>query len=293
MNACIRLCMVRCCEEEVPLQGWPRHALEKLAGIVGVQASDFDSLHAAISEQLQSPDPTAASYRNQYDGPGIDALELCIASTLRGRDPSPRIAEMADMISTDRAREIGAIPQTDVSYTVGQAYVSEHRWRHAAWWMAFARNDESSGAYAELVQGIVKIDEDLGVALRSCERALEAWPHGLPSVWAHLLCWSLALAVDDPKRASRFWNALVEQLATPDPDPFDESAAFNLATVGVALAASGDFEAANEYITRARRAHSEGNGRVLYLMRLLLRELPPDEDEPVREFVLKTLTPSE
>jgi hypothetical protein len=97
MNASIQFC-VRGCEEEIPLQGWPLHALEELAGIVGVEASDFGSLHAAISERLQSPDPGVASYRNQHDGPGTDALELCIASTLRDRDPDVRVTEMADMI---------------------------------------------------------------------------------------------------------------------------------------------------------------------------------------------------
>lgn len=288
MNASIRFC-VRGCEEEIPLRGWPLHALEKLAGAVGVEVSDFGLLHAAIGERLQSPDLGVASYRNQHDGPGIDALELCIASTLRDRDPSVRVTEMADVIPTARAREIGAIPRV-VSYTVGRAYVSEHRWRHAAWWMAFACHDDDYGPYAELVQGIAKIDEDLGVALHACERALEKLPHFLSSVWTHLLCWSLALAVDDSKRASRFWNGLVKQLEMPVPEPFDDAPAFNLATVGVTLAASGDFDAANEYITKARRAHAEGNGRVLFLMELLLRELPPDENEPVREFVLEALT---
>jgi hypothetical protein len=117
--------------------------------------------------------------------------------------------------------------------------------------------------------------------------------YGLPSVWGHLLCRSLALAVDESKRASRFWNELVEQLDRPSLEPFDETPAFNLATVGVALVASGDFEAASEYITKARSVHAEGHGQVLYLMRVLLGELPPDEDESVREFVLKALTASE
>ncbi|MCX4240827.1 hypothetical protein [Paraliomyxa miuraensis] len=292
MNASIRFC-VRCCEEEIPLQGWPLHALEALARIVGIESGDFNSLHATISERLQSPDPTVASYRNQYDGPGIDALELCVASTLRDRDPFGRVTEIADVIPTGRAREIGAIPLAEVPYTVGRAYVSKRRWRHAAWWMAFAFHDEHCGAHAELVQGIAQIDEDIGSAFRSCEHALEKWVDGLPSISTHLLCRSLALACNDSERASRFWNELEEQLSTPVPGLFDDFTAFNLATVGVALVASGDFEAASEYITKARRAHAEGNGRVLYLMGLLLRELPPDENEPVRELVLKALTASE
>lgn len=290
MNASIRFC-VSGCEEEIPLQGWPPHALENLARAVGVEASDFGSLHAAISERLRSPDPVVASYRNQHAGPGIDALELCIASTLRDRDPYMRVTEMADMIPTARAREIGAIPLADVPYTIGRAYVSVHCWRHAAWWMAFVHHDDDLSAHAELVQGIAKIEEDLGAALRSCERALQKRP-GFPSVWTHLLCWSLASAIDDSKRASRFWNELMEQLDTPAPEMFDDFPALNLATVGVALAASGDFKAASEYITKARRAHADGNARVLYLLGGLLRELPPDANEPAREFVLKALTAS-
>lgn len=292
MNVTIRFC-VACCDEEIPLQGWPLHALEELAGTVGIEPSDFASLYTAISERLQSPDPTGASYRHQYDGPGVDALELCIVSSLRDCDSSERVSEIADMIPTDRAQEIGAMPLVEVPYTVGRAYVSKRRWRHAAWWMAFACNNEHLGAYAELVQGISMIGEDLGVALRSCERALEKWPHDLSSVWTHLLCWSLALVADDSKRASRFWNDLVEQLIRPVLEPLVVYSAFDLAAIGVALVASGDFEAANEYIFKARRTHPEGNEHVLLLMRLLLRELPPDEDEPVRNFVLEALTASE
>jgi hypothetical protein len=216
-----------------------------------------------------------------------------MASMLHEPHSSARVTEMADMIPTARAREIGAIPLADVPYTIGREYVSEHRWRHAAWWMAFVCNDEVCGARAEMVQGIAKIDEDIGAALRSCEHALEKWLDCIPSVSTHLLCRSLALAVNDSKRASRFWNAVEEQLDTLVLELPDECAASEVATVGVTLAASGHFEAATEYITKARRAHADGNSRARYLMRLLLRELPPDEDEPVREFVLQALTASE
>lgn len=294
MNPSIRYC-VRCSEEEIPWHGWPSHALEELAGVVGVETSEFGSLHAAIVKHLQSRDPTAGSdsYRGSYDRAAIDALELCIARTLRDRPSSVRICEIADLIPTSRSRQIGTMAPATVAYTVGHAYVVEHRWQHAAWWMAFAQRDADSSAYAEFVQGIAKSEEDVGAALGWCERALEKWPDGLPCLSVLLLCRSLALADNDSKRASRFWAELEERLATVLPTVSDESPAFDLATVGVALVASGDFEAAREYIARAERAHADGHGRVVYLMEWLLHELPPDADEPVREFVLRSISKSD
>ncbi len=240
-------------EEEIPSQGWPRHAVLRLLDVLVANRGLAAALRELIEQGERLPRLLAA----------VDDLELALAPatldpvrvavmTMRGA-PGQRghVAQLAAS-SSPSSWEYSDLLVAHAAYTLGYALYRDGQQLAAASWMeAAGEHDSSVAGYGLVVESLALMQRDPSHALNKCLEGARKYVDGAPNCSTLLLCRELAIRARCEAVVCQIWGMLARCLQPRKRQP--EERAWALTDVGVCVGASGHVDDATAIIAAAEK----------------------------------------